>query len=75
LKKLASPGDEDERGDLARLFRPGASLDELAQDGGCRNAKLSVAIVQRLISELATIACAPILYITPIAGYPDRNRL
>ncbi len=33
---------------LSCLFRPGASLDELAREGSYPNARLSVAIVERL---------------------------
>jgi hypothetical protein len=60
---------------LSCLFRPGASLDELAREGSYRNPKLSVAIVQRLITELATVGCELVLYITPVAGYPDHHTL
>lgn len=35
------------------LFRPGASLDELAREGSYPNARLSVAVVERLVHELA----------------------
>lgn len=54
---------------------PGASLDELAREGSYRNPKLSVAIVQRLISEQATVGCELVLYVTPVAGYPDHHTL
>lgn len=66
----------DVRAGLSCLFRPGTSLDELAREGSYRNPKLSVAIVQRLMSELATIGCELVLYIiTPVAGYPDHHTL
>jgi hypothetical protein len=65
----------DVRVGLSCLFRPGASLDELAREGAYRNPRLSVAIVQRLISELATVGCELVLYITPVAGYPDHHTL
>jgi hypothetical protein len=65
----------DVQAGLSCLFRPGASLDELAQEGSYRNAKLSVTIIQRLINELATIGCAPTLYMTPVVSYPDHHTL
>lgn len=65
----------DVRAGLSCLFRPGASLDELAREGSYRNPKLSVAIVQRLIRELATVGCELVLYVTPVADYPDHHTL
>jgi hypothetical protein len=65
----------DVRAGLSCLFRPGASLDELAREGSYRNPRLSVAIVQRLISELATAGCELLLYVTPVAGYSDHHTL
>jgi len=55
---------------LSCLFRPGASLDELAREGAYPNARLSVAIVERLINELATARCELALYITPVPHFP-----
>lgn len=60
---------------LSCLFRPGASLDELAREGLYPNLKLSVAIIERLISELATIGCEPALYRTPTPLIPDHHTL
>ncbi|MBF6590451.1 MAG: hypothetical protein IVW57_07950 [Ktedonobacterales bacterium] len=65
----------DVRAGLSCLFRPGASLDELAREGSYRNPKLSVAIVRRLIRDLATVGCEPVLYATPVAGYPNHHTL
>lgn len=65
----------DVRAGLSCLFRPGASLDELAREGTYPNAKLSVAIVRRLITELAAVTYEPVLFITPITGYPDHHTL
>src|SRR5260370_28606257 len=65
----------DVRAGLSCLFRPGASLDELAREGSYRNPKLSVAIVQRLITELGTVGYELVLYIMPVAGYPDHHTL
>ena len=60
---------------LSCLFRPGASLDELAREGSYPNARLSVAIVERLINELATVRCELALYITPVPRFPDHPTL
>ena len=60
---------------LSCLFRPGASLDELAREGAYRNPKLSVAIVQRLVAELGRVGHQPRLYVTPVQGYPDHHTL
>lgn len=65
----------DVRAGLSCLFRPGATLDELAREGAYPNVKLSVAIMQRLIVELALVGAEPILYVTPVAGYPDHHTL
>lgn len=65
----------DVRAGLSCLFRPGASLDELGREGTYPNAKLSVAIVQRLIAELAGAGFEPVLYVMPIACYPDHHTL
>lgn len=65
----------DVRSGLSCLFCPGASLDELAREGTYRNTRLSVAIVQRLIAELATVARELRLYVTPIPAYPDHHTL
>ena len=65
----------DVKAGLSCLFRPGASLDELAREGAYRNAKLSVAIMQRLIAELRRAEYAPLLYVTPVQGYPDHHTL
>ncbi len=60
---------------LSCLFRPGASLDELAREGAYPNARLSVAIVERLVNELATVGCELALYITPVGRFPDHHTL
>ncbi|HEX6543270.1 MAG TPA: hypothetical protein VF040_16055 [Ktedonobacterales bacterium] len=60
---------------LSCLFRPGATLDELAREGTYPNSRLSVAIVQRLVDELAVIGCTPVLYVTPAPVAPDHHTL
>jgi len=61
---------------LSCLFRPGASLDDLAHEGLFPNARLSTATIQQLVSELATIGCNPALYVTPvIPRYPNHHTL
>src|SRR5690242_6058547 len=60
---------------LSCLFRPGASVDELTREGSYPNAKLSIAIVERLITELATVGCELALYITPVPHCPDHHTL
>ena len=65
----------DVRAGLSCLFRPGASLDALAREGSFRNPKLSVTIVQRLVAELAAVGRELVLYVTPVAGYPDHHTL
>jgi hypothetical protein len=56
---------------LSCLLRPGASLEELAREGSYPNAKLSVAIVERLIDELARAGCELAPYITPLHPFHD----
>lgn len=60
---------------LSCLFRPGASIDDLAREGSYPNARLSVTIVQRLQDELAAIGYELALYITPVPRFPDHHTL
>jgi hypothetical protein len=60
---------------LSCLFHPGASFDDLAREGDYPNTNLSVTVLQRLIEELATINCEPVLYITPVSGFPSHHTL
>ena len=60
---------------LSCLFRPGVSLDELAREAFYPNVKLSVAIIERLISELAKVDCEPALYRTPTTLIPNHHTL
>lgn len=57
------------------LFRPGASLDELAREGSYPNARLSVAVVERRVHELAVAGRELALYITPVPRFPDHHTL
>lgn len=57
------------------LFRPGASLDELAREGFYPNLKLSATIIERLIGELANVGCELELYSTPNTFIPDHHTL
>ncbi len=66
----------DLRVGLSCLFHPGASFDDLAREGFFPNAQLSVATIQQLTGELATIGCEPALYTTPvIPRYPNHHTL
>lgn len=60
---------------LSVLFRSGATLDELAQEGNFPHPKLSHATIGRLMSELATVGYRPILYATPTPDLPDHHSL
>lgn len=60
---------------LSCLFRPGASLDELAREGSYPNARLSVAVVERLMAELVVVGRELALYITPVPRFPDHHAL
>jgi hypothetical protein len=60
---------------LSCLFRPGASLDELAIEGNYPNPNLSVTTVHRLTTELAKIQCTLALYVTPVPHFPDHHTL
>ena len=60
---------------VSTLFRPGATLDELAQEGSFPNAKLSYSIVGRIIDELTAVGYEPVLYVTPTAAMPDHHSL
>lgn len=60
---------------ISTLFRPGATLDELAREGSFPNAKISFSIVGRIIAELAATGYGPVLYVTPTAVMPDHHSL
>lgn len=62
---------------LSTLFRPGASLDELARAGAhvFRHRKLSYSIVARIQQELGKTGYEPILYRTPNAQLTDHHTL
>jgi hypothetical protein len=60
---------------LSCLFRPGASVDDLAIEGRYPNPSLSVTTVYRLTEELARIHCSMRLHVTPVAMYPDHHTL
>lgn len=60
---------------LSCLFRPGASLDELAREGAYPNPMLSYATVDRLQWELAQIGYHLVLFITPTHQFPDHHTL
>ena len=60
---------------ISTLFRPGATLDELAREGSFPNAKISYSIVGRIVAELVAIGYEPVLYVTPTAVMPDHHSL
>ena len=62
---------------LSTLFRPGASLDELAREGAFPHAKLSYSVIGRGKGELASAGFSMILYRTPnpAACLPDHHTL
>ncbi len=60
---------------ISTLFRPGATLDELAREGSFPNAKISYSIVGRIIAELTAIGYEPVLFVTPTAALPDHHSL
>jgi len=60
---------------LSCLFRPGASLDELAREGAYPNPMLSYATVDRLQQELGAVGYTLVLFITPTRQFPDHHTL
>lgn len=60
---------------LSCLFRPGASINDLAIEGNYPNPSLSVTTAHRLMTELGKIQCSMELYMTPVAMYPDHHTL
>lgn len=60
---------------ISTLFRPGATLDELAREGSFRNAKISYSLVGRLIAELSAAGYDLVLYVTPTPALPDHHTL
>ena len=60
---------------ISTLFRPGATLDELAREGSFPNAKLSYSVVGRIMAELAIAGYELVLYVTPTRALPDHHSL
>ena len=60
---------------ISTLFRPGATLDELAREGSFRNAKISYSLVGRIITELSAVGYELVLYVTPTPALPDHHAL
>ena len=72
--------EPDERYDnqvigLSVVFRRGATLDELASTASFPNRKLGYTSVGVLSQELASIGCAPVLFITPTGRFLDHHTL
>jgi len=55
---------------LSVLFRPGATVDDLAREGSFRHAKLGHALVRQLIQALAQVGYDLILFVTPHPELP-----
>ena len=53
---------------LSVLFRPGATVDELAREGSFRHPKLGYAKVSQLMQALAQVGYELVLFVTP---HPD----
>jgi hypothetical protein len=60
---------------LSVLFRPGATLDELAREGAFPHAKLGVSVVDTIMRELRAVGYELVLFETPTAKYPDHHSL
>jgi len=60
---------------LSCLFRPGATLDELAREGAYPNPLLSYTTVDRLQYDLAQVEYRLVLFITPTRHFPDHHTL
>lgn len=60
---------------ISTLFRPDATLDELAREGSFPNAKISYSIVGRITAELTASGYELVLYVTPTAVMPDHHSL
>lgn len=60
---------------FSTLFRPGATLDELAREGSFPNAKISYSLVGRIIAELSAVGYELVLYVTPTLALPDHHAL
>ncbi len=60
---------------LSSLFRPGATLDELAREGSFPHQKLSFSVVGKIMQELAIAGFGLVLFVTPTAQFPDHHSL
>jgi len=62
---------------LSTLFRPGASLDQLARAGAhvFRHRKLSYSVIARVQQEFGAVGYELVLYVTPNAQLADHHTL
>jgi hypothetical protein len=74
--------DEDDDYDnvygISVLFKIGASVADLAQEGGgFKHSKLGISVVQKIVEELDASGCQLILFITPMMQFqlPDHHTL
>jgi len=57
------------------LFRPGATVGELAQEGNFPHQKLGVATIGSLLDALAAEGYELVLFVTPTQQLPDHHAL
>lgn len=62
---------------ISVLFRPGATLDELARDGAFPHKRISFSVVGKIMEELGTAGYQLVLFVTPDPehGLPDHHSL
>jgi hypothetical protein len=62
---------------ISVLFRPGATLDELAREGAFPHNRISFSVIGKIIEELAAVGYELVLFVTPTPalGLPDHHSL
>lgn len=62
---------------ISTLFRPGATLDELALEGSFPHRRISFSVIGKIIAELAAAGFELVLFVTPAPefGLPDHHSL
>jgi len=60
---------------MSVVFRPGATLDQLARQGAFPHRKLSFSVIGRIKEELKNVGYEPVLFATPTSDLPDHHSL
>jgi len=78
LQDAYTQRDEDNYPDIIGMsvvFRPGATLDQLAQQSNFPHRKLSFSVIGRITEELERVGYEPLLFATSTSDLPHHHSL